>query len=160
MKINSKIAAFTILELIVAIILGSVFISLSYSLISSMAKRWGQVQTQNSEITSLLLFKKTLQRDIDSAAYILCNNKSDSLTLFIDKTIVSYQLGSVIIRKKGLFQDSFKISVGNVRPTLIRHNGVNKTMRSLTMDFLSPLKMSDVQFNRYYSSKDLMDIPE
>lgn len=111
MKIdNSKIAAFTISEMVVVLILTSIVVGLAFSVLSLVQKHMLGIQNNFSNSTELNTLEQSLWLDFHRRANIKYDDLGDKLIFLNEKDSITYQFfEGYIIRE----QDTFRVPIQN-----------------------------------------------
>jgi type II secretory pathway component PulJ len=112
--INTKsIPAFTIIELLVALLLGSIVVGMTYMYFSRFQDYLKNTFTQENTYSELNRLQFVLQRDFDAARTIFPAG-IDELIMNMEQTEITYQFEEDrILRETGEASDTFNLRVVN-----------------------------------------------
>ncbi|QEM09159.1 type II secretion system protein J [Mucilaginibacter rubeus] len=131
MKINHKIPAFTIMELIIAMLISAVVIGMMYSAYAIISHSYLSFVDRNGGTSTVTTLDQRLSREIGKAEGI--TRDGNTLTLTSSKDTVSYRfLADKVIRQK-MLADTFKVIT----------ESFNTAFESVPIDGDQPGKMID-----------------
>ncbi|MCK8480933.1 type II secretion system protein [Psychroserpens algicola] len=110
MNKKTNIAAFTLLESLITLMLISIIIALSYALINLIGKQLSVFEKENTQILEYNLFNSTLINDINNAYNYSFDTNHLLLSFYKGDTIDYYIQKKKIIRRHNSTRDSFHIS--------------------------------------------------
>ena len=134
-----KYKSFTIAELVVAMLLTSLVISLAYYSFFLFRQQFIQLEKKVSNNNELRMFQKAMQYDIDRAAAI---RDSAGNHLLMDS--ITYSFNGAIIRER----DTFELRVVKME---VSHTG------KLVSNIVVTLPGHVLRFNKLYSAQQLMN---
>jgi prepilin-type N-terminal cleavage/methylation domain-containing protein len=158
MIILKKIKAFTVIELIVAMLIGSIVISIVYYTLALMQKHLIQTQETRSLTSDYLLLNKTLQRDIDEAKFITKVSERELLFSFENKYSVAYSfLDNDILRNHSSNIDSFHIATERLSLNWLEEKNI-QLITQLNIETKCKGHKFKEFYNKYYSARDLLSV--
>lgn len=158
MKKNA-VPAFTLIELVIAMILGTLLVLTFYWLITFATKQYTIFKEKQDALQTLVLFKEVLSNDIDACDYIITNSEVDFFFVYPDDT-TSYQIGEKIIINKFGETDTFDIVLEVYNPDYIKLIRGTEIVKTINFTMRQPLEIENISFSKNYSSSQLMNIPE
>jgi len=112
-KSNGKIKAFTIMEVIIAMILAAIMAGMAYSSYALFSRSFGDYTKRNTDMAGFTNLDRLLRRDFGKAASVL---QADSgLTLQSDREAVSYAFTKTFILRKSGVTDTFRVNTEDVQ---------------------------------------------
>jgi prepilin-type N-terminal cleavage/methylation domain-containing protein len=104
-----RIKAFTLVELIVAMVFSSIIITLAYSVFSNTNRSFRKALNQYGKSNELLLLQSVLNQDCNKARLVLFGN-GKMIVEDIDHNRINYTITTErVIRNSGLAADTFRI---------------------------------------------------
>jgi hypothetical protein len=156
---SGRSAAFTIIEMAIAMIVSSIVISFCYYMylfINGIAEKY---RTRNRSIDEYYLFSSTLQRDVDRAELIKDTIDSSRFELTGDENRVSYFFGqNFVVREGAGEQDTFRIGVAIERVGFV-HDSLNLVEKIVVQVDLDTGRVHFL-INKQYSAEQIMKAEE
>ncbi|MCA6363620.1 MAG: prepilin-type N-terminal cleavage/methylation domain-containing protein [Bacteroidetes bacterium] len=110
--LHTKLAAFTLLELLVGMVISSIVIAAAFSAWSIISRQHAQYRTRHEASTEASFFSSRLRRDFAQAAAY--SGQPNTLTLQLRNQTVQYKnVPPVVVRSIGLHTDTFRVEVAN-----------------------------------------------
>ncbi|HEY0067686.1 MAG TPA: prepilin-type N-terminal cleavage/methylation domain-containing protein [Flavisolibacter sp.] len=155
MKRNLNIKAFTIIELVIALLLSSVVIGVTYTAFALWKKQFTGYHNRSAETGGYVVLCKALQSDADRALYI---EDSAGVLLFRRPGFpdVRYELsGSRLLRTEGESIDSFFVQVEGLEAGKLKKE--LPLVRSIGLKAVVENKPVYSLFIKQYAAKDLLN---
>lgn len=150
---------FTLLELIVAMIIGAIMVTAFYWIYTYAVKQFMIYRQEQKDVATMILFKNALQNDINQCNYII--TPDEKTYYFVYKTdTVAYDLYQTPRIKKNSITDSFAMIINQIKPEYIQLIRGTKVVKAINLSVSQPYEIKDVVFTKYYSSEQLMNIPQ
>jgi hypothetical protein len=108
----SKVKLFTLAEIIVAMLLSSILILITYKVYNNV-QVYVLNNLHNKHKKSELMLRAVLMRDINKANMVLSANRG--FLCIIDSMEVSYNFTDSLIIRKGIIADTFKFNVKEIK---------------------------------------------
>ncbi len=121
MKVNKKINAFTLSEMIVVLILTSIVAGLAFSVLILVQKHMHTIKNNFTQGTELNKLEQSLWIDFNRHAKIEFNEKTDKLMFSTEMGSIEYTFGDEFIVKD---KDTFNIEI-NKKTLFFDGNGTN-----------------------------------
>lgn len=154
---KNKIAAFTLLEVTVTMLISAICITIcytAYSLIQGYYIRFGE---KNQQADLVLNLKHVLERDFQKALHVI--KTDEGLMVKQDSLIIDYSFNDkqVLRQIKELHTDTFNIPIQRIDFYFEGHEvNVADTIDRLNLTIMMNSKMSvPLYINKNYSSADL-----
>ncbi|MDR3678880.1 MAG: prepilin-type N-terminal cleavage/methylation domain-containing protein [Flavipsychrobacter sp.] len=155
--LNILLPAFTLLEMIIAIIIGSIIITLIYGIFLQIDKTWRLYHKNQEQLNSLLILKKTLQNDLNNSLFAKTFDEK-KIILVNDIDSISYTIDTLVIRNSATESDTFNITVSNCHTSFIKHLESQGIVDKILLDIDKPIEIKSVLFKKNYSSSELMNL--
>jgi len=149
--------AFTLIEMIIAIMLGTIIVSFSYRAYINIQSEWKIFCSRENKVISLLLFKEAMDNDIEKAISISVIASNHFRIIILSDTI-NYLFQSNVVRSCKNSIDSFDISVENIRFNYVSFLKQYNIADEINIDVSQPTKINDIHFIKKYTSAELMSI--
>ena len=108
---KTRIKAYTLTEALIAIVLSSIIVVISYALVTSISKQLNMFEKDNEEELMYNLMNATLHYDMNQAHDFYYSTNSISLYSYNNDTINYYFKKKSIVRQTRSKVDSFNIEV-------------------------------------------------
>jgi len=154
---SNRLAAFTLPELIVVMIVSIIIISLIYTILLYAGKTWSIYHNDQQKITMMAILKSTIDQDIEQASYIVTNDEHTFLLVNTTDTIY-YSIDSCITRKHNNVADTFQVKTAKINVRYIQPLIDKGIVSGIRFDITNPLHILNVSFNKPYCSKDLINL--
>ena len=105
----------------------------------------------------MAILKSTIDRDIERASYIVTNDEHTFMLVNATDTI-SYSIDSCITRMHSRIIDTFHVKTAKLNVSYITPLTDKGIVSCIRFDITSPLRISNVSFNKPYCSKDLINL--
>ena len=112
MKKRNNIPAFTIMELVIAMLISAIAIGLMYSAYTIVSKSYLSFTGRNEDISTVLLLDQRLNRDISKAEVITRVN--NTITMKSGKDTIRYNFAGSLVIRQSLLTDTFKVNTDGV----------------------------------------------
>ena len=130
---------------------------LAYNLTILVRTEWTVFQKNQNNATSVLLFKKAFDNDINECNYIK-NDGNKKYYLVFNNDTIQYSFAGQIIRSQNNSRDTFEISIPKIHCTYI--TGAEDVVSSISLYIKQPIEIKSAIFSKNYSSEQLMNIPQ
>lgn len=143
-----RLNAFSILEVLVAIVISGIVVSTAYSVYIYSGKQFFKFRTVKAEITNYFEFTSTITRDFESAKKVV--QKSDyEMEMQLSNQNINYQFEpTYILRTIHLQTDTFFFTVENMD-----YNTLNKLSNEPMVDYLKlTLKNNSLTYYKDYGA--------
>lgn len=108
MRLNKKLKAYTLSEMIIVLILTSIVVGLAFSVLGLVQKHMSAIQSNYSRNSELNLLRTTLWMDFNKYPNISYNSIEGRLSLLSELDSITYKFtNNLIIRE----QDTFNVSI-------------------------------------------------
>ena len=154
---NGKYPGFTLLEMIVAMIVGSIIITLIFGIFMNVQTTWNSFHLQQEKTTNLLFFHKAIENDLDNASLVTTSDEKVYYLYSLTDTIV-YTFDSSIIRTTSNHSDTFPVIVKNIKPHYVQSLVNSGIVNEIDFDIVFPVSLKSLQYCKYYTSSDLMSL--
>lgn len=152
------IKAFTLMELLVAMLISSIVISISYISYDIIYKQYFSYKENNQSITQTALINSLINRDIFEAEFMQANDKEIVLT-YRNKSALYYIFDTpYLIRKTETSKDTFELDIENIH---FKFQGEERQMKYSLIDefyFEAPFleKKEYFRYKKLYGADVLM----
>ncbi len=153
-----NLSAFTLLEIILVLIISAIVVSLVFSVILNLKKTFYSFYTRQESVSRLLIFKNTIEHDIDEANYIITTDEKEYLLASTTDTILYNITDQNIVRSKGGHEDTFHISFSALKVDYVATVADKHLVRSISFAINDPVEIKNAYFSKRYVSADLMAI--
>ncbi len=155
LKLNKKIKAFTISELLVTLVVSTLVIGLAMLILSLINKQLGMIQRNTNSETEVQLLEKALQHDFNTHK-LSFNTKRNEFQAISEIDTVTYQFNDrYIIRNKDTLKVPVFSALGYLDGNLTAHGAIDalslQLSEKLTARKLFLYKTKDAAF---YMNKD------
>ena len=143
-----RLNAFSILEVLVAIVISGIVVSTAYSVYIYSGKQFFKFRMVKAEITNYFEFTSTITRDFESAKKVV--QKSDyEMEMQLPNQNINYQFEpTYILRTFHLQTDTFFFTVENME-----YNTLNKFSNEPRVDYLKlTLKNNSLTYYKDYGA--------
>ena len=143
-----RLNAFSILEVLVAIVISGIVVSTAYSVYIYSGKQFFKFRAVKAETTNYFEFTSTITRDFESAKKVV--QKSDyEMEMQLANQNINYQFESTyILRTINLQIDTFFFTVENME-----YNTLNKLSNEPVVDYLKlTLKNNSLTYYKDYGA--------
>lgn len=143
-----RLNAFSILEVLVAIVISGIVVSTAYSVYIYSGKQFFKFRAVKAEITNYFEFTSTITRDFESAKKVV--QKSDyEMEMQLPNQNINYQFEpTYILRTIHLQTDTFFFTVENME-----YNTFNKLSNEPMVDYLKlTLKNNSLTYYKDYGA--------
>lgn len=148
---------FTLLEMILAIVIGATIISLSYQVYNMINREWDNYYNVQNKLIEVSLFKEVLNRDIEKSSVISLQD-DHTFDIIVEDDTIFYSIGNAVVRKhKGLI-DSFNIKTDNLKFSYISCNESMQVINEIKFDLIDPIDIKEVLFKKRYTSEELLTV--
>ncbi|SEC56469.1 prepilin-type N-terminal cleavage/methylation domain-containing protein [Tenacibaculum sp. MAR_2009_124] len=149
---RNKVKGYTILELLIAMVITSIIISILYILFSMLSQRCLAFNRNEFEVTQISMLKNTLKRDFYKSDYLIFD--LGQLTCIGNNQTISYSLGDGFVTrrlKENSNVDTFEVKVKQINPVFFDEKDL-KILKNLSIrvDFLG--RDLGFHFSKEYSS--------
>jgi prepilin-type N-terminal cleavage/methylation domain-containing protein len=152
---NFGLPGFTLLEVILAMIIGLTVILMAYRVIQNIRDEWTGFYRAQNDLILLTVFNGALTQDINNARFIKAVDSS-SFELIDGTDTITYAFGINILRARNNHTDTFPITVDRVSCALINALSEDRIVYSLAIKISQPMPIENVIFRKCYSSEELM----
>lgn len=154
-----KVAAFTLMELLITMMISSIVIGLCYSAYSFTYKEFLLFKKVKQEVVDAMQFNSLLNSEFQNAEKIVYS-EHQLLFYFENNNTLSYELNdSLIIRKESEIIDTFHLKATNVKASFLFEN--DSVPISLINDFSFDAKVLGeaeyFHFTKNYSGETMMN---
>ncbi len=149
-----RYAAFTMMELVVAMLISSMVISIGFYAFSLFSQQLVKRRARSAKVSEYLIFRRAFGRDMDLADAVTDSAEGGPLLLSVDGQELRYSMhGTYILRDKGGLEDTFYLGGGT---TAVGYVDSLPLIRSLR--FLLFLNGDSVEqgFFKQYTARELM----
>lgn len=155
MIMNWKIKAFTILELVLAMLLAAIVIAMAYSAYSIFTKVYKNYSLNVDRNTELLLLRKVLNTDFDTSGSITVKGNRIVFGRKDEADTIAYEIYPQFMVRVSVVPDTFYLKDLIVVGSFENQQRVNGRLDQLTFHF----QQADVPFvwsvNKLYTSAEL-----
>lgn len=148
-------AAFTLLEMIIAMCIGAIIISMAYELLLTLKDEWTVIKHRQDEMTSVAFFKETFERDIDDAKYIRTNDERN-IYVVSEKDTIDYHFDTTIVRLQKNRVDTFLMSIRGLDITYVPEYADSGVVNKLTFSIVKPYTLESIKFYKHYTAADML----
>ncbi|OKS87280.1 PulJ/GspJ family protein [Mucilaginibacter polytrichastri] len=163
MKLNKqRLAAFTILELTVVMLLSAIVIGITYTAYSIMSQSYLNFTNKNEAMGMLIRVDELLRKDFERSEAIALDHH---LITFQDSiAIIKYQIEPDFIVRTGLSTDTFKLKTAGVwtdfesNPVTIDEPSTDTAQQidELSINLLLKADTITYHYHKVYSSQNLI----
>ena len=152
---RKKVKAFTIVDLIIALLISSVIISIAYYVLSLFNNHFITYQRSTTAVNDFYFFDQTWVRDWEKARYIIDKGDKELEMQYSDETKVYYSIkGEALIRIKNNAVDTLPVTVAAFK----------KQPYDTGLDLIQQLDMTvsvqgetiNCSYTKYYAVKELL----
>lgn len=154
---TKKLEGFTILEMIVTMIISTIIIILIYEVFLHIETNWSAFHKKQQHITSLILLKRTLEKDFENANYIQTSNEVN-YELVSETDTINYVIDSNIVRIIGEIRDTFDVKLDRLNVQYVKFQDNKGIVKKIVFNINNPVEIKDAMFTKYYTSSELMNI--
>ena len=157
---KTKVAAFTIVELIVTMLIGAIVISAGYTLLSMINNGYSSFYKNQKKISDFILLNSLVETDFDKADLIYQN--TNNLRFVRDRRSVEYTFNkSEVIRKDSILTDTFHFGASKINAAF-RGQEVSgakiKLIDQFSVDIGVNGRLIPCQYKKIYSSETLFKL--
>lgn len=152
-----KIKAYTLMEVVVAMLLSAICISICYTALEIVSGSYSSYRKKNEEIDNLLSLKNVLEKDFMKAVHILKNENGLMIEQDSVKRLYEFGANKVIRHSDSLYTDTFKVANIDVK-FFFEGNEVleNDTIDQVNIDInLATRQKINLMVNKHYSAANL-----
>jgi hypothetical protein len=152
-----KLAAFTLMELLIGMIVSSLVIAFAYMAYGVLGKQFAQYRVMKAQVMNELRLTSLLDADFFKAENVMMENSALSFEL-PDSSSINYFFGdSIICRAQGEVKDTFRFAVKDLvgRSALDDERGVD-CIGEIKFSVALPGKNTEFAFFKEYSAEQLM----
>jgi hypothetical protein len=160
--INKRVAAFTILEVTITMLVSAIVIAISYTAFSIISRSYHAFESKHQQMAFVLKLDELLQKDFNRADIIL--RDTDGIALRYSLGIIKYRFKPDYILRVGVETDTFKAqsdslsttfenTVINVSSTGEEENRVDALSFYLTLEN----EKIPYRYHKVYSSENLIN---
>ena len=110
-----KLKAFTLMELLIAMIIGGIVVGISYTAYSIIYKQFLNYKSMNGKINEASLLNTLMQHDFSNASFINASGEKEITFTFQPENKIVYRFDQdYIIRQTGETRDTFFVPAENI----------------------------------------------
>lgn len=162
MKFGFRVAAYTILEMTIAMLLAAIAIGITYTALSMVSSSYKRFDQNNKELAALVLVNRLLRSDIQRAA--LVSGSAEGVDIKDSTGTISYKFaeGYILRDQYQTGRDTFYVPNSNLR---VFFENKEVTAEGLPLDqitFSGTLGSLPVPFvfHKHYSSTELIQLQD
>lgn len=160
---QSKVAGYTILEMVIAMLITGIVIAMAWSVFSLVLRSFDAYQSKHNDTEQLTRLNILLQKDFYKATII--TRDSGGIRLLTDTTSVRYELDSSFIVRHTVVTDTFKFQVTDPVFTMNsvpvanepRMSEEEKRIDHFNVTILFNKRAIPYFYDKKYSSQDLIN---
>lgn len=151
-----RLPGFTLLDVILAMLLGTGVLFLIYELYDNVWGEWKLMHQQQTSVTDILMFCSALENDMEAANGIFI--LTDTTYVFLKESdTIQYDFGQhKIIRKADQSIDSFVITATQVIPKTLHLTSGSDIVCGIQLNILKPFSVKEALFIKRYTSAELL----
>ncbi len=157
-----KLKSFTLLEMMIALMLTSIIVSISYLSYMIIFKEMSGYKNKSKLISEILQINTNLQADINKSDAVYWKN--DALFFFCPQNveIKYYFRNNFILRESGMVQDTFFISPFDLQKKFLNNNQTdeNAWIEELSFKAVILTKERTFYYKKIYSASDYISNTE
>ncbi len=154
-SVSTKIKAFTIMEMTVAMVIASISIAITYSAFTIINQSYREFHKKNIFLAKLLVTDKLFKKDFSKAVSI--NKEPEGISFKMDSGIISYSFNSdYILRNQfGLRTDTLHFIIINPATTFeMREASNGEKIDQLSFQVNANGKLIYYSYQKLYSAAD------
>ena len=154
-----KLKAFTLLELLIAMVISSIVVAFGYSVYSLMYKQYLSYKKTKTEIVKTMQFNTVLTNDFYNSEEITFSENTIAIFRKNNEPLIYTFNDNFILRKANEITDTFKIATTNIQEKFVFKNESYPSTLIAKFSFDSQLSW-DVQhflFTKNYSAATLLN---
>ncbi|WP_407427537.1 hypothetical protein [Arcticibacter sp.] len=160
MRAGFRVAAYTILEMTIAMLLAAITIGITYTAFSMIGQSYRHFDKDNKEHTSFVLVDKLLQKDIQGA--VLVSSTSEGIDIKDSKGNIRYIFtADYILRDQyEVSRDTFYIPNRDLRALFENEEVMTEERLVDYIAFFATLNSREfpLVYRKYYSSTELIQL--
>jgi prepilin-type N-terminal cleavage/methylation domain-containing protein len=152
-----KIKAFTLMELLVGMVIGSIVIALGYSTYAIIYKQYSSYKKTKQQVVETIQLNTIMSTDFINSDVITYSN--DKLILNKNNSALEYQFNdSFITRTQHELTDTFKVGAINILTKLVdaKESNFQSLITNFTFDVVVLESTEHFTFAKTYSAETLM----
>lgn len=152
-----KIQAFTIIDLVVALIISSLIIGMAYFALSLFNNQFLRYLKKTTSLNDFFLFEKTWVRDWEQARYIRSKDNATFVMDYKNRASITYRMQDQwLIRTTGISRDTLPIQIQKSTVHLYNEK-MNVVDQVEWVIFVGGEKIPCV-YHKQYAAKDLLQL--
>lgn len=158
MKINSRLQAFTILELTISMLIAAVVIGITYTSYTIISRSYLGFKSKNEQMALLARMDQLLRKDFDHAEQV--SAADDQLRIQnVNGTVVNYHFTDSCMTRSSVIIDTFKVVMD--KPKLffehqLKENVVIDRIDELSFNITYQSEIIPYHYYKVYSSENLI----
>jgi prepilin-type N-terminal cleavage/methylation domain-containing protein len=157
-----RLPAFTMLELIIAMLISAIVIATAYTGLKLVIKNMKTYSERHDELAAVLRLDELLRKDVENA--IRVSMTDDKVDLAMDTVKVSYRFSSMQVIRTGAKTDTFAVRSNvprfHYKGALVEDGPSQDAIDEITFDILINGQTLPFRYRKYYSSTELFNISE
>lgn len=155
-----KVKAFTLLELLIAMIISSIVIAFGYEVYSIMYKQFLSYKKAKTEIVNTMQFNTVLTNDFYNSEEITFNENTIAVFRKNNEPLHYTFNDNYILRTRNEIMDTFKITATNIQEKFVFKNEQMQStlINELSFDALQSGEIQHFLFEKNYSAATLLNM--
>jgi hypothetical protein len=150
--INKRIAAFTIMEVTITMLISALVIGITYSIFAIVSRSYQAFHRKNEEIANVLRLDGVLRKDFDRGELIL--KDSTGIGIVKPSGLIHYAFYPDYVLRNGIKTDTFKVKTDSVS-TFFENTPINDVSPDKEQNRLDrvdiPVFLQNEKFTYHYS---------
>ncbi|WP_276090978.1 prepilin-type N-terminal cleavage/methylation domain-containing protein [Pedobacter sp. JY14-1] len=152
---GNKIKAFTLMEVVLAMMLAAIVVGMAYTAFSLFGKLQGSYRQKNLRHADLQMVREVLQRDVERAGSV----RLEGDRLLMDSLI--YQAGGdFLLRQVAGGTDTLKLRTLRIQGSFEEHPVADGLADRLVLSFMQDSVAVQLRIDKQYTSEELFRLKE
>ncbi|MGY4538162.1 type II secretory pathway component PulJ [Mucilaginibacter sp. UYNi724] len=158
MRSNVKLAAFTILEMVITMMVSALLIGLAFTAYVIVYRSYLAFEKKNGETSIIIQLSKTLQRDFARSRRVC--TRPDGLVIYGQDSIF-YEFRNDYMLRRSARSDTFHVEIQNLEMTfenkLLTTSSADSLVDRLFFQLLLRKDTIPFSYRKFYSSEELFN---
>jgi type II secretory pathway component PulJ len=159
MKINHKLAAFTIMEVTVSMLIAAIAIAITYTAYSIINRSYSSYDQKNKKIAEFIMADKLLKQDFMLADKII--RTEQGIILESGQGVIQYEFtdSSILRDQYSLRVDTFQLKENQYVPLFENSEAdIGERLDQLKLQTTWEGEMINLNYSKIYSAENLMNL--
>jgi prepilin-type N-terminal cleavage/methylation domain-containing protein len=143
---NTRIKAFTLLEVVVSMIIAALVITIAYTAYQIIHRSYATYQLKNTQMAMLLRLDELLQKDFSRS--MLISRTADGLAFTDSSSVIRYTFTAGAVVREGISIDTFRVITQNINLQF-----ESKTLTAFPAEEPESDRIDELSFNGLYADE-------